>query len=229
MSLIKYIKRKKIVISKALNYLLINNSNKLINYHFLYFSEPSHINKSMFSKLLEKSGNRPLNIFETGSSAWGTNSSLLFNNYVNKFGGRFVTVDLRKEPSKFLEPYFKENSEAYTDDSVNFIKTFDKKFFQELDIIYLDSFDLDLSNPTPSMKHGLEEFLLLDKLIKKNTLVAIDDTPKDIKFFNQEVEKIKIGNRDLVPGKGALVIEKIANNENYEIIYHEYSIILKKL
>ena len=33
------------------------------------------------------------------------------------------------------------------------------------------------------MEHGLEEFLLLDKLITKNTLIAIDDTPKDIKFL----------------------------------------------
>ena len=86
-----------------------------------------------------------------------------------------------------------------------------------------------MSNPTPSMEHGLEEFLLLDKLISKNTLVAIDDTPKDIKFFGEEIEKPKLGNHDLVPGKGALVIEEIRKNKNYEIIYHEYSIILKKL
>ena len=229
MSLINYIKRKIILITKVVNYLLINNNKKLINYHFLYFSEPSHVNKSMFYKLFERCENKPLNIFETGSSAWGTNSSLLFNNYVNKFGGRFVTVDIREEPSKFLEPFFKENSEAHTDDSLNFIKTFDKKFFKELDIIYLDSFDVDLSNPTPSMEHGLEEFLLLDKLITKNTLIAIDDTPKDIKFFGEGVKKAKIGNRDLVPGKGALVIEEVRKNKNYEVIYHEYSIILKKL
>jgi hypothetical protein len=40
-------------------------------------------------------GQSPSVILETGMSAWGTNSSLLFDDYVCCFGGEFFTVDIR--------------------------------------------------------------------------------------------------------------------------------------
>ncbi len=42
---------------------------------------------------IELLGDRPARILETGSSAWGTNSSLLFDSYVHRFGGEFYTID----------------------------------------------------------------------------------------------------------------------------------------
>ena len=64
-------------------------------------------------------------------------------------------------------------------------------------------------------------FILLNRIGKTSQpnkyKISVKELKRKLKFFNQEVEKIKIGNRELVPGKGALVIEKIANNENYEI------------
>lgn len=46
---------------------------------------------------------RPSVIVEIGSSAWGTNSSLLFDSYVNSFGGIFQSVDLRVQPMLSLQ------------------------------------------------------------------------------------------------------------------------------
>ena len=42
---------------------------------------------------------------------------------------------------------------------------------------FIDRFDLDIDNPEPSQEHGLNEFLLLDKKLKKDAILSIDDTP----------------------------------------------------
>ena len=93
-------------------------------------------------------------------------------------------------------------------------------------LVYLDSFDLDIDNPEPSQEHGLNEFLLLDKKLKKGAFLSIDDTPISYELFGNS----KINKFDFIPGKGRLVLNYLDKNPNqYEILYHNYSLVLKKL
>ncbi len=207
----------------------IKDFKELVEYHFKYFSEYNHINKTMFLKLFEYFNNNPISIFETGSSAWGTNSSVLFDSYIKKFGGNFITVDIRKEPSEKLNKIFSKNSKAFVGDSLDFIKNYKKNELKKVDLVYLDSFDVDFKNPEPAMEHGLNEFLYLDKLVSPGTLIAIDDTPKDIKLYGENFTNEKKYNNNFIPGKGTYILENIKESKKYEIVYHHYSLIIKKI
>jgi hypothetical protein len=220
-------------IRNKMNLLSIKNSNQLVDNHFKFLAKQGFQNTELFKVLFKEQNQLLLNIFETGSSAnWGANSSLLFDTYVKKFGGEFVTVDLRSESKKYLDKKFSKLSRSFVDDSLNFIDSFDQNFFQNVGIVYLDSYDLDVNNPYPSMEHGLAEFLKLDKNLKKNCLVAIDDTPNR-EGFNKYLlhlanSKDILKDNDVIPGKGSLIL----NNKimtNYELIYHHYGVILKKI
>ena len=49
----------------------VENVDELINLHFNFYSSFKHINYEMFKFLFSNFDNKPLNILETGSSAYG--------------------------------------------------------------------------------------------------------------------------------------------------------------
>lgn len=204
----------------------IKNVEELLDFHFNTYSDSKHVNKDMFELILKKFSGSSINILETGSAAHGTKSSILFASYVKIFGGRFDTVDINpkiKDQYEFLES---NNVRFHTDDSLKFINNLEDTVINEFDLIYLDSFDLDIDNPLPSQEHGLNEFLLLYEKLKKGAILSIDDTPINYSFFgNTENNKF-----DFIPGKGRLVLDFLNKNPNlFEVLYHNYSVVLRKL
>lgn len=216
-----------------LNYFFLNNSTKLVKNHFKFISKSGFMNQEFFEITLNNFKNKSINIFETGSSQdYGTDSSILFDSYIKKFGGKFITVDKSEEPKKHLEKFFSKNSISIVEDSVSFISSYEQKFFNTLNLVYLDSFDLDVNNPEDSMNHCLNEFLCIDKLIKKGCYVAIDDTPNEAafkKYLAQSVQnKNKLTEENIIPGKGALVLTH-PRMIDYKLEYQFYSVLLKKI
>ena len=227
----KRIYRTQKIIRYFLFFIFLNNSKKLVDIHFKFMAIQGFQNQELFERSIGYFNNKPINIFETGSSAkWGTNSSILFDSYIKKFGGSFITVDLRGEANNYLKKRFSKNSLSFVDDSINFIRSFENDFFKKVDLVYLDSYDLDINNPDPSMNHCLEEFLLLDKKIKINSLVVIDDTPNEEAFNRYMKQHLRnnIDNLDFIPGKGSTVLQNSVM-EKYEILYQFYGVILKKV
>ena len=225
-----YINRKEVKINniKFLEGKLknIKNVESLLDFHFQTYSDSKHINKDMFEILLEIFSGSSINILETGSAAHGTKSSVLFASYVKIFGGKFDTVDTNPKIKSFYSFLESNNIRFHTEDSLNYINNLDDDVINGLDIVYLDSFDLDIDNPEPSQEHGLNEFLLLDKKLKKDAILSIDDTPISYELFgNSRSNKF-----DFIPGKGRLVLNYLDKNPNqYEVLYHNYSVVLKKL
>jgi len=204
----------------------IKNVDDLLDFHFNTYSDSKHVNKDMFELLLKKFSGLSINILETGSAAHGTKSSILFANYVKIFGGRFDTVDTNPKIKDYYGFLESNNVRFHTDDSLNFINNLEDRIINELDLIYLDSFDLDIDNPAQSQEHGLNEFLLLNEKLKKGAILSIDDTPINYDLFgNTENNKF-----DFIPGKGRLILDFLNKNPNlYEVLYHSYSVVLKKL
>lgn len=217
--------------------LILRKPEDLINLHFDFYSDPVHYNFAMFHHLLGTFKGKPLQILETGSSAHGINSSHLFINYIKKFGGNFYTVDINPNVKEVLSKFESHSINIFTSDSVRFLKLLDKDIVRNLDIVYLDSFDLDLMNPEPSENHGLNEFINIYKDLKVGCLVAIDDTPSDYSYFlpiksevKEEYKKqIKKNGQDYIPGKGRKILDLIATDKNFKVIFHEYAVILKKI
>tara|TARA_Y100000389_G_scaffold196897_1_gene230547 strand:- start:892 stop:1632 length:741 start_codon:yes stop_codon:yes gene_type:complete len=203
----------------------INSVDELLDFHFKTYSDINHINREMFEYILKHFAGSSLNILETGSAAHGTKSSMLFASYVKIFGGKFDTVDTNPEIKNFYNFIDSPIATFHTDDSVNFIENLDDEIVATLDLIFLDSYDLDLENPEPSQQHGLKEFMLLNKKIKKGTIISIDDTPDDFNKFSYSKSNIF----NFIPGKGKLVLDYIYKNPNlYKILFHDYSVVLMK-
>ena len=215
------------------HYFLLKDYKKLIDNHFKFLAKYGNMNKKLFEIAIGNFSCQSITFFETGSSAnWGANSSLLFDSYVNKFGGKLITVDIREDANRYLNSKFSKKSFSFIENSLDFIKTYDQSFFKTIDLVYLDSYDLDINNPEPSMNHCLQEFLLLDERIKVGSLIAIDDTP-NLEAFNMYMEFNLNKNNTIekygyIPGKGTKVLEHQIM-KNYKIIYQHYGVLLQKL
>ena len=65
--------------------------------HFRLRSSLTHVNYDSMCYVIEALGGRPQTILETGMSAWGTDSTRLFDSYVRSFGGHLWSVDIEPE------------------------------------------------------------------------------------------------------------------------------------
>ncbi len=208
-----------------------DDTAQLIFYHFEKNSTPTHICKNTLHEALNKLSGKSALIIETGSSAWGTNSSLLFDGYVRNFGGSFETVDLRVEPLLKLQDQCSPNTQLHCNDSVNFLKQWtSKNKGVKIDLLYLDSWDVEWSNPNPSGLHGLAEFLSISNHMQKGSLLLIDDTPKNENFFNGSEEDraafLEYFDRNgFYPGKGSLVKQLLLSLGRGREIAHEYQLL----
>ncbi|NBN98577.1 MAG: hypothetical protein EBV19_04960, partial [Flavobacteriia bacterium] len=193
-----------------------------------------NINLKTFNETLKRL-NKNSTIIETGSSAWGCNSTILFDSFVNSFGGKLLTCDLRIDPAFYLRKLASKKTTFYNMDSIKFLKQLkDQNIY--CDLIYLDSMDVNFDNFYPSMIHGLNEFFLADQLINKGGMILIDDTPANIniakKVWNCENFKKTLdfySKFKFLPGKGSLVKNIIKYKSKYKIILHEYQLLIRKI
>jgi hypothetical protein len=87
----------------------VSNIEDLIQNHFSTWSEPDHLNRQIFYLALSALAGAPARIIETGTSAWGTDSTRLWDSYIRKFGGSFTSVDIRPEASQRLKWQLSKN------------------------------------------------------------------------------------------------------------------------
>jgi hypothetical protein len=187
-----------------------------------------HLNYLTFKKLFENivKIKEPL-ILESGISSAGTQSTYLFNEYVKKYGGRFWSVDINPNLVRQHEGNMCPSTQLICDDSVKF---FDKWVLEnkKVDVVYLDSYDLDFYNPEPSANHGLKEYLSLLPVLKEGSILLIDDTPinpywldsRGTLYNDMEVYYKK---NNYMPGKGMDVLKA----SNAEVLLHNYQVLYK--
>jgi hypothetical protein len=208
--------------------------DELITTHFEIYSDPAHPCRPTLTLALELLDQRPALIVETGSSAWGTNSTMLFDSYCNSFGGRCDTVDIRLEPMLKLKESISGSTHMHCDDSVSFIKRLatDGRM-AEADLLYLDSWDVNWADPIPSAIHGLNEYLEAIGVLKQGALVLIDDTPRDIAnmmrahpTFSDDFQ-LFVERFGFTPGKGSLIKKLIESTGRGEILAHEYQLLVR--
>ena len=77
-------------------------------------------------------------ILHSGTAAWGTLSTYLFDKYVSKYGGQLWSVDINPDTKRAAEPYMSSNTTLITMDSVEWVSTHKIK----VDVVYLDSWDI---------------------------------------------------------------------------------------
>jgi hypothetical protein len=195
--------------------------------HFACWSTLDHVNYSAFQKIENLMGGRPQKIIETGTSAWGTESTRFWDSYVRSFGGELWSVDIREEPSRRLRFQKSAHTQLVVGDSVEFLNTSNAA---EADVYFLDSWDVDWEDSLAASLHGKKEFDAILPALRVGDLVLIDDTPRDLTFLPHHVhksaEEFQLQQRAM-PGKGGLVVKEISNDPNFEILFHEYALLFK--
>ena len=159
---------------------------------------PSHLDNPIRNRLPtlqfvinELSGRKDLLILETGAMrsdhnqlAWGDDgcSTLLFNLLTSASHGKCISVDISQEAFDYAGKFCFGRSEIYLDDSVNFLRNFN--LADKVDLLYLDSFDFDPSNPLPSQLHHLNEIESIIDRLRSGAFVLVDDA--DV-FFDKSM------------------------------------------
>lgn len=162
---------------------------------------------------------RPVGIVETGcvrvrhgDKNWAGDggSTTLFDHYAETHPSSVVyTVDLNPQTTALCRDIVSQRVKIHTGDSVPYLRSLaetppaDMPF---LDLLYLDSFDVDLDHPTPSAVHHLKELVAISPLLRAETLVVVDDAPSVLSGFdnNGVFEMIR---RPRIGGKGKYVAE----------------------
>lgn len=207
------------------------NLADLTAHHFSTHSTPDHVCRKTLHAALEILDTKSALIIETGSSAWGSNSSLLFDAYVRRFGGHFESVDLRMEPSIRLQKKCSPQTILHCDDSVKFLQKWSRDHrSHKIDLLYLDSWDVNWLDPTPSALHGLAEFLAASPHLKNGSLLLIDDTPANPEFFISAQSELGAfidyqSIQGFYPGKGSLVKELLKSMGRGKEVMHNYQLL----
>ena len=177
---------------------------------------------------------RAARIVETGTSAWGVDSTLLFDSYVRHFGGRFDSVDLRPDPGDRLRPVMSPATRLHVGDSVAFLRDLDSVAGGgPVDLAYLDSYDLDWWDPDPSEAHAVAEWHALRPFTVPGSLVLIDDTPLDLSWVPRpellEAARARVAATGRMPGKGSGLLSELAGDPSVEVVWHGYNVLLRVL
>lgn len=122
-----------------------------------------------------------LHIVETGCARQPNNfagdgmSTNLFDTFVMKYSQcQFDSFDINPQSCLVARSYVREraNVRIHCMDAVRGLWEYP---LQRIDVLYLDSFDVDFANPHPSSKHHLKELCVAMNKLSKGALIMVDD------------------------------------------------------
>jgi hypothetical protein len=169
---------------------------------------------------------------ETGCASGGyDNFGVYLAKYCKDNNGKFSTVDISDDyinKSKILyHDVIGENNNQYVvSDSIKFLQSYNGI----PNLVHLDSYDLDLLNPLPSMLHHWLEFDAIQDKMPSGSLLLIDDNFFKGTFVSwyilnngvhTDTKRIDI-DYDII-GKGSLIYHFVIEKEsNWELIGNHY-------
>ena len=178
----------------------------------------------------------PIVIVETGCLRVKDNfldgqSTLIFDKYTLSRGekSKVYTVDINPNSTKVCKQVVSNNVEVTTNDSVRYLNNLSSNFLKnktKVSMFYLDSFDIDWRYTYPSAIHHLKELASITRLLNKETLVVVDDSPAFGNLTQSENEskptwKILNSPAPSIGGKGFLVHE-YAKHVGAKIVFSHY-------
>lgn len=141
---------------------------------------------------------------------WDGMSTHVFDQFVGLHGGRVSSIDINRSNIEVAQRYCSARTTFYCGDSVKVLYQLAKQGdLENIDLLYLDSFDLDKKNHLPSAFHHMKEISCVLPLLKQGTVICVDD--------NIVVDNKKIG-------KGVLVAE-LMNNIGAKMLFDGYQMV----
>ena len=159
-----------------------------------------------------------INIIETGCARFKDDwagegqSTLLFDKYVHchAAGSKFYSVDINKSATDYARALIGPKTTLTNDDSVKYLSKLTADFLangRTADLVYLDAYDLDWHYWYPSAAHHLMELGSVLRILRKDTLVVVDDCAISAHFVRGSNNSINFTSPPVVGGKGRLVAE----------------------
>ena len=176
--------------------------------YFVKLNKRAKTFRKLFELLEEKNKDYYL-IVETGCSRTKDNysgdgmSTVLFDEFVNFYDGQVISVDISEVNCNLARSLVSDKTEIFCGDSVNFLWNLNPS--EDIDLLYLDSFDINFNKPHPAMLHHLKELCAVVGKLKKDVIIAVDDN----------IEK---------SGKGGY-IANFMENLGYKKVIDEYQIV----
>ncbi|RLD66318.1 MAG: hypothetical protein DRI84_05025 [Bacteroidetes bacterium] len=135
-----------------------------------------------FRRIFEELENRAgqfAYIIETGcarnTNGWSGDgmSTVLFDAYVNYHDGMVLSADIDKKACDNADKLTSNKTTVCCEDSVQFLWKLEPEF--TINLLYLDSFDINFSKPHPSAMHHTKEFMAILPWLDPGTIVVVDD------------------------------------------------------
>jgi hypothetical protein len=208
----------------------IQTPSDIVRKHFVFWSSTNHPNREAFEVVFNKLQGFPAQIIETGTSAWGTDSTRLWDRYVAHYGGSFKSVDIRSEPARRLEGQLGDRTELIVANSIDFLSS--NFLDSHIDVFFLDSWDVDWAKPLAAASHGFTEFQVIKSRLKDGCILFVDDTPNSVDLIPNKFTEVAINFKNeygVLPGKGAFILKHIMNDSKVEFLHHSYSLVVKFL
>ncbi len=142
-------------------------------------------------------------------------STYIFDDFVNFYDGQVYSVDIKKENVDYATSNTSDKTKITCSDSVEYLWSLSPDI--KADFLYLDSYDLEPSNPVPSQLHHIKELCAAMKNTREGTIVVVDDhlnTPNLISEFQGT----------LAQGGKARYVEDFMNNIDAELLFDGYQI-----
>jgi hypothetical protein len=174
-----------------------------------------------------------IEIIETGASQSLDDGcfGLFLAHIAQSHGGRMSSVDIDKGISIKSQVIYKKYLDNFhvshhINDSVEYLRNYQGS----PTIVHLDSWDLDIRNPIPSMLHGFREFQAIEKKMPSGSLLIVDDNffKGTVVYWNNFYDGIFQSTEEIVipyniVGKGSLIYHYLAIGEcEWILIGQEY-------
>lgn len=127
---------------------------------------------------------RPVVVVETGATREPDNwdgdgqSTRVWDSLTAAVGGEVWTCDIDPEACRVTRSLVSDRVRVHEGDSLEFlpsISTYVIKQFGQVDLLYLDSYDIDWDDPLPSMRHHRAELDAAWPMLGPGSIVAVDD------------------------------------------------------
>ena len=157
------------------------------------------------------------NIVETGTLRTPGNwmdgqSARLFTEFVDLYGGQIRSVDIDSIACEAARNTLASKNFSVThSDSVAWLEQ--QTDLDQVDLFYLDSYDVDWNDDTASADHHLKEFQTIEPYLKSGAVVALDDNSRWV-------------NNNRRTGKGRKIVEYLEGQGHLPIL-DEYQIIFQ--
>ena len=152
-------------------------------------------------------------IVETGTTRIPNNwegdgqSTRIWEMFANESNGKVFSVDICPRACEVARSLvLSDDVTIVCGDSVNFLHTFSRK--GDIDLLYLDSYDIDFNNPHTSSFHHIKELTAVFSSLSPSCIIAVDDN---------------------IPGAGkGKYVREFLETVGYRAIYDGYQIVMCK-